>query len=173
MSFGNLSHFQNTSDYLPIFNAVLITDLLVIALLLAGVIKSKVLEMWYRDFNLSAVIADVLILFIGILLARFFYSYLFKDYSLLKFIGFALGIQITHDILFYLLAISIPRGKSKIMDVFKDYGKEKKTGAIMADSAMMVTSILIGSFLKGKSLNTNLITLIFSVYIVPYFIYSI
>ena len=43
----------------------------------------------------------------------------------------------------------------------------------MADSAMMVTSILIGSFLKGKSLNTNLITLIFSVYIVPYFIYSI
>jgi hypothetical protein len=173
MPLKNLSQFQNTRDYLPLFNAVLITDLIVIALLLAGFIKSKVLETWYRAFNLSAVIADVLIIFIGILLARFFYPHIFKEYTLLKFIGLAVGIQIVHDILFYFLATSIPRGKSKIMDVFKDYGKEKKTGAIMADSAMMVTAIIIGSFLKGQSLNTNLITMVVSVYLVPYFIYSL
>jgi len=128
--------------------------------------------MWYSSFGLSAVIADVLIIFIGILIARFLYPRLFSEYVLWKFIALALVIQISHDILFYLLTKSIPRGQSKIMDVFKDYGKEMGAKAIMADSGMMVSSILIASFLKGKNLNINLITLIVSVYIVPYFIYS-
>lgn len=153
-------------------NAVLITDLIVIAFLLMGFIQSKVLKAWYTNFTLSAVIADILIIFIGILIARFLYPHIFAQYSLLKFIGLAVVIQIIHDILFYLLAKSVPRGQSKIMDLFKDYGKEKGSGAIMADSTMMITAILIASFLKEKSLNTNLITLVVSVYIVPYMIYS-
>lgn len=168
----NISVFKDTSDYLPMLNAVLITDLIVIAFLLMGFIQSKVLKAWYTNFNLSAVIADILIIFIGILIARFLYPYIFAQYSLWKFIGLAVVIQIIHDILFYLLAKSVPRGQSKIMDVFKDYGKEKGSGAIMADSTMMITAILIASFLKEKSLNTNLITLVVSVYIVPYMIYS-
>ena len=34
----HISSFSNTSDYLPILNGVIITDLLVIALLLSGAI---------------------------------------------------------------------------------------------------------------------------------------
>jgi hypothetical protein len=65
----------------------------VIFLLLGGVIQSTVLIKWYKDLTLSAVIADILILFIGILLARFFYPYIFAQYSLSKFIGLAVCIQ--------------------------------------------------------------------------------
>ena len=170
---SNISNFSNTADYLSILNGTLITDLIVIALLIGGAITSKVLRHWYRDLSLSAVIADVLILVIGIIIARFLYPYIFDKYSLLKFLLLAVVIQVTHDILFYLFCTSVKRGKSKILDIFKDYGLEKGSGAIVADSLMMISSILIASYLKGFSLNTNIITLIIAVYIVPYFIYSL
>ena len=81
--------------------------------------------------------------------------------------------QIIHDILFYLFCESIQRGKSKILDVFKDYGKEKGSNAIIADSLMMISSILIASYLKGKTLNSNIIILVFSIYLVPYMVHSV
>lgn len=169
----DIYNFNNVSDYLPILNSVIITDIFVIILLIKGLIKSKVLENWYRSLTLSAVIADVLIIVIGIILTRFFYPYLFSKYNLLNFLILAVVIQITHDILFYLFSKSIERGKSKILDIFKDYGKEKGVGAIIADSLMIISSILIASYLKGKTLNTNIIILIFSIYLVPYMIYSL
>ena len=173
MYFQNISVFKDTSDYLPILSGVLITDLSVIALLIGGMIQSKVLQKWYRELSLSAVIADVLIIVLGIILARFLYPYIFAKYSLGQFILLAVLIQITHDILFYLLCISIKRGKSPILDIFKDYGSEKGAGAIVADSSMMIMSILIASYLKGKSLNINIIVLIMAVYLVPYMLYTL
>ena len=173
MIFKNISVFKETGDYLSIFNGVLITDLIVIAFLMAGWIQSKVLKKWYKDLNLSAVLADILILFIGIMIARFLYPYIFTQYSLLKFLGLAVCIQVVHDILFYQICLAVPRGQSQIMDIFKDYGKEKGVGAILADSTMMVSSILIASYLKGLGSNVNIITMIVAVYLVPYFIYSL
>jgi hypothetical protein len=173
MYMGNISNFKNVSDYLPILNSVIITDIFVILLLISGFIKSKVLQNWYRRLTLSAVIADVLIIVIGIILTRFFYPYIFSQYSLPKFLLLAVLIQITHDILFYLFCTSVKRGKSQILDIFKDYGKEKGSRAIVADSLMMISSILIASYLKGKTLNSNIIILIISIYLVPYMVYTV
>jgi len=169
----HISSFSDTSDYLPILNGIILTDLAVIALLLSGAIGSYVLKMWYREYTLGAVIADVLIIFIGIVLARFLYPFIFKEYSLVKFLLLVVGIQVIHDLLFYSLAVLIPRGKSKIMDVFKDYGKEVGYKAILSDSAMMVSSVLLATFLKQQTLNTNLLVLLFSVYLVPYMVFSV
>lgn len=168
----NLSEFTNVADYLPILNGVLYTDLIVILCLIFGLIKSKVLQQWYRELSLSAVIADVLIIFIGIIIARFIYPYIFAKYSLWKFLLVAVGVQVTHDILFYQICTSIKRGKSRILDIFKDYGQEVGAKAIVADSLMMISSILIASYLKDQSLNANLIILIVGVYLVPYAIYT-
>jgi len=169
----NISNFNDVSDYISILNGVLITDLIVIFLLLNKFIRSTVLKTWYDDFSLGAVIADVLIIVIGIIIARFLYPYIFNTYSLLNFIGLAVCIQIIHDILFYIFVSSVTRGRSKIIDVFKDYGKENSFKAIIADSTMMILSILITSYLKSKTLNINIIVLIISIYLVPYFIYSL
>jgi hypothetical protein len=173
MWFKDISQFGNTSDYVSIFNGVLITDMIVICLFFGGAIQSKVLKSWYKELGLSAVIADVLIIFIGIILARFLYPYMFKEYSLIQFIGLAVCIQVVHDILFYQLCVSVPRGRSQILDIFKDYGRENGYKAIISDSAMIVSAILIGSYLKGKSWNANIIISIVAIYIVPYLIYSV
>jgi hypothetical protein len=45
----NIADFSNTNDYLPLLNAVLITDLFVISLLNTKVIKSVVLRKWYAE----------------------------------------------------------------------------------------------------------------------------
>ena len=170
--FANIAQFTHTSDYLPILNSVLITDLFVILLLNANIIKSRVLREWYKLYNLSAVIADVLIIFIGILIARFLYYYIFKDFSLLKFIALAVCVQVTHDLLFYLLFKNVPRGTNKMLDTFKDYAKEVSYKAVLSDSGMIIMASIIGSYLIGKNLNTNLIVLIVSIYSLPYLLYN-
>ena len=168
----NIGNFNNTNDYLPLFNAVLITDLFVILLLRTSVIKSQVLKKWYSQYNLSAVIADVLIILIGLLIARAIYYYIFDKFSLFKFIVIAVIVQIIHDVLFYVLFTRIPRGVNKMLDTFKDYANEVSYKAILADSGMMIMSCLIASYLVNKNTNTNIIVLISSLYLLPYLLYN-
>ena len=170
--FKNIADFNNISDYLPLFNAVLITDLFVILLLNMRVIKSQVLRQWYSQYNLSAVIADVLIILIGLIITRALYYYVFETFSILKFTILAVVVQITHDILFYLLFSNIPRGVNKMIDTFKDYAKDVSYKAILADSGMMIMACLIASYLVNKNTNTNIIVLISFVYLLPYLLYN-
>jgi hypothetical protein len=170
--FENISNFNNVNDYLPIFNAVLITDMVVILLLIFGFIKSKVLVEWYKKYNLSAVIADILIIFIGIIITRYIYSKIFSEFSIIKFTILAVLVQITHDILFYVFFKNIPRGTNMMLDTFKDYADEVGFNAILSDSGMMIMASLLSSYLTGQSLNTNSILLIVLVYILPYIVYN-
>ena len=173
MFLSNISNFSKTSDYFPILNGAIITDLIVILRVILGMITKNTLKVWYKKYGLSAVIADVLIIVLGILLTRFIYPYIFKEYSIFLFSGLAVCIQLIHDILFAQLCYAIPRGKSEIMDTFKDYANEFGPIILFADAMMMVSSIVIASILASLSFNANIIVFIISVYIIPYFLYSI
>jgi len=168
--FKNISNFSNVNDYLPILNGCVSADLIIIFLLYNGVFNSMLLKKWYKKYQLTAVIADVLILVIGIILARFFYKYLFTSFSIWKFTGLAVIIQIIHDILFYLFFKSVPTGYNAMLDFFKDYAKEVGTGAILGDSFMMIIACLLSSHFATYSLNVNIILLIVSIYLFPYLI---
>jgi hypothetical protein len=168
----NIGNFNNINDYLPLFNAVLITDLFVIFLLNTNVIKSQVLHKWYLLYNLSAVIADVLIILIGLIITRAIYYYIFDNFSLIKFIIIAVAVQIIHDILFYILFSNTPRGVNKMLDTFKDYANDVSYKAIFADSGMIIMACLIASYLVNKNTNTNIIVLISSLYLLPYLLYN-
>jgi hypothetical protein len=170
--FKNIANFNNTNDYLPLFNGVLITDLFVILLLNTKIIKSQVLRQWYSQYNLSAVIADVLIIFIGLIITRAIYYYVFDTFSIFKFVSLAVIVQIIHDILFYLFFSNIPRGLNKMLDTFKDYANEVSYKAIFADSGMMIMASLIASYLATKNTNINIITLTLFVYLLPYLLYN-
>jgi hypothetical protein len=170
--FKNIADFNNINDYLPLFNAVLITDLFVIFLLNTTTIKSQVLRQWYSKYNLSAVIADVLIILIGLIITRAIYYYVFDSFSIVKFVILAVIIQIIHDILFYVFFSNIPRGVNKMIDTFKDYANEVSYKAILADSGMMIMSCVIASYLASKNTNTNIIVLISSLYLLPYLLYN-
>ena len=168
----NIADFNNINDYLPLFNSVLITDLFVILLLNIGIIKSQVLRKWYSQYNLSAVIADVLIILIGLIITRAIYYYIFDSFSIIKFIILAVIVQITHDILFYVFFSNIPKGVNKMLDTFKDYANDVSYKAILADSGMMIMASLVASYLVNKNTNTNIIVLISFVYILPYLLYN-
>jgi uncharacterized protein YacL len=170
--FKNIGNFNNINDYLPLFTAALITDLVVIYLSNINQIKSKVLKVWYTKYNISAVIADVLSIFIGIIITRFLYFKFFTEFKIEKFILLAVLVQLTHDMLFYLFFTNVPRGYNQMLDTFKDYANELSYKPLIADAQMMISTALLGSILAGQSINTNIIILTISMYLLPYLIYK-
>ena len=169
----NISNFNNINDYFPIVSGAILTDLIVIFLMNVGAFRSKTLQKYYLDYGFSAVIADTLIIVIGVIIARFLYSYFFSSYSLLKFVALALTIQIVHDILFYLFFKSFPKGASRIMDTFKDYANENGSMILLADALMVVSTILLATAFSALSPNYNIIIFIVSLYLVPYILHSV
>ena len=160
-------------NYLSILNGALIVDAFVILRVVLKQIKSKSLTEWYKKYGICSVIMDVLSIVIGILIATFIYPFLFTSYSLVYFLILAVVVQILHDLLFTVLFNLIPRGKSQIMDTFKDYGKEFGAIILVADALMIIFTIIIANFLSLQSFNTNMITCIVICYIIPYLLYSI
>ena len=170
--FQDIAKFSNMSDYLPLFIGVLLTDMFVILLSNMKMFKSVVLKEWYNNYNLSAVMADVLIIFLVLILTRFLYYRLFDKFSIVQFIILAVVLQVIHDVLFYLFFKNVPRGMNRMLDTFKDYAKEIGYKAILADSGMMIMASLIASYLASKDANTNFIIFIGSLYILPYLLYN-
>ena len=81
-------------------------------------------------------------------------------------------LQITHDILFYIMITSIQKGSNKMIDVFKDYAEEMSYYAIIGDSIMIIASVLIASYLANLDVNTNIIILIVSLYLLQFILYN-
>ena len=168
----DISLFDNTEDYLPILTAILIIDVIGIILSYSNIISSQFLRLWYIRFQLSAVLADVLIILIVFIIARYIYYYIFDEYSILNFIILMLILQITHDILFYLMITSIKKGSNKMIDVFKDYADEMSYYAIIGDSIMIIASVILASYLANLDSNTIIIILIVFLYLLQFILYN-
>lgn len=164
---------NNIQDYLSILTAALIIDIIVLLRIVFGQIRFHSLNQWYKKFSIFAILADVLSILIGIIITRFIYPYIFNQYSLLLFLLLTCFVQLGHDLLFSFLLSFIPRGKSEILDVFKSYVKEVGPKILLADSAMMIFTILLANQLVNLSTNSNIILLIISLYVLPYILYSI
>ena len=171
MQFTNISNAGNLEDYIPILTAAIVIDMLV-STISCVYLNTQNLKRWYKTYNLGAVLADVLILVIAVQITRYIYPLIFDEWCLWKFILLALVVQIIHDLLFYALFYTIPRGASGIIDLFKDYAGELGGMAIVGDSVLIIGTVLLASFLAGLDLGTNIFILICAVYLVPYFVYS-
>jgi len=169
--FKDISHFNNINDYLPIITAIIIVDIIGIVLSYSNML-GKYLRIWYQQFLLSAVLADVLVIFLVVIIARAIYYYVFDTFSIINFIIVMLVIQITHDILFYLMINIIPRGANKMIDLFKDYADEVSYKAIIGDSIMIIATGLIASYLANFDANINIIILTVFVYLLQYIIHT-
>lgn len=148
---------------LALLNAALVTDLVVIALSLS-VFKSKTLTQWYREFGIGAVIADVLILVLVVWLANLYQGNLFVTACI------AVGIQLTHDLLFGAF-IQQYHGTSPIFNVFKGYAKEHGAYILVADAAMVLSTVVLEQIFSMSRYNE--ILTVFFVYLVPYFVFSV
>jgi hypothetical protein len=71
MLFKDISNFNKLSDYLPILNGAIFAELLVLFIVYyTPYFNSRKLMDWYETYRLSAVLADVLILVVGLILTR-------------------------------------------------------------------------------------------------------
>ena len=166
------SNFMNNNELLPIFTGTLIADLITAFITLSGVLFTrKTLQNWYKKYRLSAVIADIFIIVLVLILLRYILNILNIKVSLFQFILLGLGLQILHDILFYLFFTNIKRGSNHMLDFFKDYAKELKTDAILGDSILVIWAIILASLLNTKSYKFNLVSLFIGIYLIPYIIY--
>jgi len=166
--FSDISKFERTGDYLSILVAAIFVDLFFVVILFHGYIASDKLKKWYTKYQWSAFIADVLSIFLGIVLTRFFYPLVFSGFVLWKFAGLAVVIQVIHDLIFYSIFSNTPYGYNAMLDFFKEYAREVGTAAIRGDSIMMILTAVLSSVLAGQSLNTNIILLAFGLYLTPY-----
>jgi hypothetical protein len=158
-------------NYLDITIGSLVTDIIIMTLFLLGILESKVVRIWYKKFGFGAVLADVTIIMLGITTTYFLYPYIFSEFSLIKFIGLALLIQIIHDFTFGNIVSRIETD-SPILNVFKIYAKNVGVTAIATDSIMIISSILIMTFIKDFSMDFKLNILVLSLYVLTFILYS-
>ena len=166
----NISNFAA----LPaIIIAVLIVDLIVIFLVrYFPSFWGTPINVWYDKFGLSAVIADVLIIVLGIMIGQYAYNTFFaKHYgwNLPLFIALIVGIQVIHDLAFYFGVIKpLPLGHNAMMDVFKIYAESGQGRVVIADSAMMAGSAIIATALLAAPPPATAFIGILAAYAVPY-----
>jgi len=131
-------------NWIPLLTATAWVDFAVIVLSkLLPLTKS--LNVWYAKFGMSAVGADVLIIVLGIALAKLLvpaaHGWLLVQISV--------AIQLIHDVLFYGLILAIPSGHNAMIDIFKSYAAEGGWKILAADSAMVASSVLLMEWLNG------------------------
>ena len=165
-------NYTNKFEYVPILTANIYADLLIIFITLGGFIyKSKTLEEWYKKYRLSASIADTLIGVLYILLARYIVFITNIKPSLTSFAFLSVIVQVIFDFLFYMFFTSIPLGSNHMLDFFKGYAKDVKEGAIIGDSVLVIFAVVLSAILNLQSFDVNIVMLIISIYLIPYFIF--
>lgn len=170
--FKDISQFDNTDDYLPIIAAILIVEVITIVLSFTNITESGFLKVWYKEYKLYAILADVSLIFLGFVITRALYYYVFDEFSIFNFILLMVAIQVIHDTLFYVLITQIPKGTNKIIDILKDYADEISHYAIIGDSLMMISSALIAAYIANFDANTNIIMMAFLIYILQFILYT-
>jgi len=165
-------HFSDKSEYIPILTANIYADLFIIFLTFAGIFyKSTSLTSWYKKYRLSAMMADILIGVLYMLLGRYLVSYFKLDVGLTSFASICVGIQVIFDFLFYLFFSAVPYKSNDMLDFFKEYAKETKLDAIFGDSVLVVFAVILSALLNTQKADFNIVALILSLYVTPYFIY--
>jgi len=116
-------------------------------------------------------IADILIGVLYILLGRYLVYTLKLNVGLTVFAFLCVVIQVIFDFLFYLFFTLVPLGSNNMLDFFKGYAKEAGVNALFGDSVLVILAVVISGLLNARSFDTNIVFLILSIYLTPYFIY--
>jgi hypothetical protein len=165
-------NYNNKFEYVPILTANIYADLFIIFATFAKIyINIKSLDGWYKKYRLSAMIADILIGVLYILLGRYLVYKSGIKVGLTSFAGICVFIQIIFDFLFYIFFTMVPKGSNNMLDHFKVYSKEIGANALLGDSFLVIMAVIISALLNQTNYDTNIVFLIISVYLAPYFIY--
>ena len=172
-TWADISEYEEIRDWIYIFLGILVTEVILLFLVrYFPEFFGKFLNIWYNRFKLSAVLADVFIIALGIGISRYVYTefiYPKHDWSPLYFTGLTVVVQVLHDILFYMGVIQqVPKGQNAMIDVFKEYASSAGSRAILGDSALMISSVGLAMIFKGMEAHSTAFLGILAVYALPY-----
>ena len=175
-TFMDIGQFSKVADIPIIFFSIVAVDVLVLFLSrYFPTFFGKNLNRWYDEFGLSAVLADVLIILIGFLIARYIWSSFFQEkygWNFLYFVGLLVFVQLIHDLFFYFAIIKpIPKGHNDMIDVFKDYA-EGGGRILLGDAGLMAASAALAAFAKGFKPEWQIAGAVFATYCLPYILYT-
>jgi len=171
-----LTDYNNVSDWFYIIVAALLVDFIVIVLAKYPgqdpVFKVKSLNEWYDRFGAFAVISDVTSLLIGIAVTRYIYTNLNLENPLYFFIILGL-FQLAHDLFFFIAIITpITKGENQMIDVFKSYAKENGAKILLADAAMLFSTVIISDLLNSLPDHYTVTTGIITLYALSYIVFT-
>ena len=164
-----MSNYKNLSNVPHILFGTLVVDLVTILIVKNSNVLGTVLKDWYDQFGLSAVLADVLIIVLGILMAQYIYTEFFPSYSPILFLLLVVLIQLVHDVLFHVGVIQmVPQGQNRIIDIFKRYADENSWKIIVGDAILMLGSTAVAAASLQLSPPLFVFLGILTVYAIPY-----
>jgi len=169
-------NFNDTSDLIYIFFGILTLDTFVLFLTRYYKIGGKYLNEWYDQFNILAVLADVMVIFIVFLVTRYIYTnFVFEklEYSLSYFLLLLIAVQVIHDIFLYKGVIQqLPEGHNEMIDVFKKYAEDLGGLIIAGDAFLMLGSAFIAIFYKYIPTHAFVSINSVVVYALPYILFT-
>jgi len=176
MEFENISNFSDVSDLMYIFVAILTIDVVVLFLARYNKTGGKYLNEWYDQFNILAVLVDVMVIFIGFLIARYIYTNLFFDkfgWNPIFFMLLLVVIQIIHDSLFYFgILRNIPVRNNEMIDVLKKYAEDLGGIIYGGDALVVISSAVVAMFYKSLPTNAFISVGSVVVYSLPYILFT-
>ena len=127
------------------------------------------LEKWYHKFGIVAVLSDCLVIILGILLVEI----ILPDASVFALCVGVVIAQLIHDLVLYQFVIlPLPTATNEIIDLFKEYSTENSWKILVADSLMMVSSVLLASQLDTVPITQVSFLGLLGVYALSYIIYT-
>lgn len=157
-------------NWLALFTASAWVDFVVIGISKVFPSIFKELTIWYNRFGPVASALDVLILVLGVALAKFFVP----SATGITLAGLSIAIQIVHDVLFGIIITALPAGHNQLMDVFKLYVRGAPGWSILlGDAAMIGSTVFIMEWME-ENLSNNWIAFagILAVYSLLYILYT-
>jgi uncharacterized protein YacL len=129
----------------------------------------KSLDKWYAKFGMTAVLSDCIVIVLGILLALL----INPKSSVLSLLLLAVFIQVVHDILFYFAVVRpVPKGQNEMIDLFKEYAAENSWKIVVADSAMIASTVVLADYFSKISDSLVVFTGLLSTYAISYIVYT-
>lgn len=167
---------KDTSVLPLLLLAILTVDVVVLFLTryFPGFLGST-LNNWYDRFGLSAVLADVMIIFIGFLIARYVYTAYIQPrvgWRPTWFLALLVVIQLIHDLLFYVgVILPLPTGHNAMIDVFQRYSRAGSK-ILVGDAMLMLSSALVAFFYIQQPSHIVWLIAAFVLYALPYILYT-
>lgn len=124
------------------------------------------LSVWYATYGMTAVTSDVLVIVLGVFLAKT----LLPGMNL---VAASVLVQLVHDVLFYLLVIrTVPFGQNSVIDLFKRYSAEGSWKILLADSAMIALTVKGMETLSDMNSDKVIFLGLLAVYALTYLVYT-